>query len=56
MRPRITSRAAARGQWQGTTTPAGYRTLITLWTVTGARQLWSAGTARQLWSSGTARN
>jgi hypothetical protein len=29
---------------------------ITLWTVTGARQLWSAGTARQLWITGTARN
>lgn len=56
MRPHVASRAAARAVWRGTLVPGSNSRRITLWTVTGARQLWSAGTARQLWSAGTARN
>lgn len=52
--PQITGSSAITGS--AATGGAEQPSRITLWTVTGARQLWTAGTARQLWTTGTARN
>lgn len=55
MRPRVTSRAAARAVWAGTASRTANARREVLFSTGRARQSWSTGEARQSWTAGRAR-